>query len=267
MVPPRPSPPYRPSPFLMVSATAHLVALGGLAVRPHLWPFLVGAMVADHVGLALGGLLPRARLLGPNVTSMPAASAARGEVALTIDDGPFPDVTRAVLDVLDAHNARASFFCVGERVHKHPGIIAEAVDRGHKIENHTWSHPRKFFFLSPSALAHEIDKAQDAIRAVAGRQPEYFRAPAGIRSPWLEPILHRRGLRLASWTRRGFDTLTRSPSRVIGRLLTGLAPGHVLLVHDGPASTGTAGGHMILSVLPELLGGIERRGLKAVPLP
>jgi hypothetical protein len=54
---------------------------------------------------------------------------------------------------------------------------------------------------------------------------------------------------------------------VIGRLLNGLAPGHVLLLHDGSASTGTSGGHMILSVLPELLGEIERRGLKAVPLP
>jgi peptidoglycan/xylan/chitin deacetylase (PgdA/CDA1 family) len=224
-------------------------------------------MVADHAGIALGGLLPRASLWRPNVSSIPAASAARGEVALTIDDGPFPDVTPAVLDVLDSHNARVSFFCVGERVHEHPRIIAEAVDRGHKIENHTWSHPTGFFFLPPSRLAHEIDKAQDAIRAVAGRQPEYFRAPAGIRSPWLEPILHRRGLRLASWTRRGYDTATRSPSRVIGRLLTGLAPGHVLLLHDGPASTGTPGDHMILSVLPDLLGEIKRRGLKAVPLP
>ena len=267
MAPPGPSPRYRPSPFLRVSAMAHLVALGGLAVRPHLWPFLVGVMVADHVGLALGSLLPRARLLGPNVTSMPRSSAVRGEVALTIDDGPLPGVTPAVLDVLNSHNARASFFCVGERVHKYPQIISEAADRGHRIENHTWSHPNGFAFLPPSLLARQIDRAQDAIHTAAGRQPEYFRAPAGIRSPWLEPILHRRGLRLASWTRRGFDTVTRSPSRVIGRLLTGLAPGHVLLLHDGAASTGTASDHMILSVLPELLTEIDRRGLKAVPLP
>jgi peptidoglycan/xylan/chitin deacetylase (PgdA/CDA1 family) len=172
MAPPGPSPRYRPSPFLMASAMAHLVAMGGLAVRPHLWPFLVGVMVADHVGLALGGLLPRARLLGPNVSSMPTASTDRREVALTIDDGPLPDVTSAVLDMLDFHNARASFFCVGERVRKHPGIIAEAVDRGHRIENHTWSHPKRFFFLPPSQLAQQIDRAQDAICAVAGRQTE-----------------------------------------------------------------------------------------------
>jgi peptidoglycan/xylan/chitin deacetylase (PgdA/CDA1 family) len=209
MAPPGPSPRYRPSPFLMASAMAHLVALGGLAVRPHLWPFLVGVMVADHVGLALGGLLPRARLLGPNVSSMPATSTARGEVALTIDDGPFPDVTPAVLDVLDSHNARASFFCVGERVHKHPRIISEAVDRGHKIENHTWSHPRGSS-SSPSG-SRTRSKGSGCDSRGHWKATEYFRAPAGIRSPWLEPTLHRRG----SGSHRGpdGDTILRRGAR------------------------------------------------------
>jgi peptidoglycan/xylan/chitin deacetylase (PgdA/CDA1 family) len=261
------SPRYRPSAFLKASAIAHLAVIGGFVVRPDLWPFLAGVMFADQVGLALGGLLPRATLLGPNVSRMPRVSTARGEVALTIDDGPSPGVTPAVLDVLDSHNAQATFFCVGERVHQYPGITLDAANRGHRIENHTWSHPKGFAFLPPAVLAPQIDKAQDAIREITGRQPMYFRAPAGIRSPFLEPILCRRGLRLASWTRRGYDTMTKSPARVISRLVRGLAPGHVLLLHDGPADASKPTDHIILSVLPALLSEIDRRGLKAVSLP
>jgi hypothetical protein len=96
--------------------------------------------------------------------------------------------------------------------------------------------------------------------------PRFFRAPAGLRNPFLDPLLHRRGLRLASWTRRGFDTRQRDSSRVLAALCDDLAAGDILLLHDAHAARTTAGEPVILAVLPALLADIRARGLRPVTL-
>ncbi|HMS04910.1 MAG TPA: polysaccharide deacetylase family protein, partial [Burkholderiaceae bacterium] len=94
-----------------------------------------------------------------------------------------------------------------------------------------------------------------------------FRAIAGLRNPFLEPILCRQGLLLASWTRRGYDTAEREPERVLARLLDGLAAGDVLMLHDGHAARSASGQAIVLAVLPRLLAELRARGLRAVALP
>ena len=97
--------PWSPSPALKASAVLHAGAAIGTVAAPSLWPWAVGALVANHAAITVAGLLPRSTLLGPNMTRLPAAAQARREVALTIDDGPDPDVTPRVLDFLDAAEA------------------------------------------------------------------------------------------------------------------------------------------------------------------
>lgn len=250
----------------MSTAAIHLGAIAAVVARPHLWPFAAGAVVANHAVLATAGLWPRSSLLGPNWTHLPAAAAARGEISLTIDDGPDPDVTPHVLDVLEAYGTRATFFCIGDRVARHAAIAREIVRRGHALENHTQRHRNYFSLMGPRAIASEISRAQATIADVTGIAPRFFRAPAGLRNPLLDPALRRLGLQLASWTRRGFDTVNRDPDDVLRKLVRNLAAGDILLLHDGQAARTAAGPPVIDVVLPRLLDAFRKAGLTPVTL-
>ena len=205
-------------------------------------------------------------MLGPNLLRLPPAAALRREVSLTLDDGPDPEVTPAVLELLDRYGARASFFCIGERVRRYPDLCRDIVARGHSIENHTQHHSHWFSFLGMRGFEREIGAGQETITSIAGQRPVFFRAPAGLRNPLLEPVLARLGLRLAAWTRRGFDTVTQDSATVAHRLLRGLAATDILLLHDGNSARSTSGARVVLEVLPRVLEGMAARGLKSVTL-
>jgi peptidoglycan/xylan/chitin deacetylase (PgdA/CDA1 family) len=227
---------------------------------------MLGAVVANHLVLATAGLLPRSKLLGPNWTSLPDRVARRGAVAITIDDGPDPDVTPHVLDLLDEHRAKATFFCIGARVARYAELVRETARRGHTVENHTQHHLNYFSALGPGAIAEEIERAQDEIGTVTGQRPSFFRAPAGLRNPFLDPVLARLDLQLASWTRRGFDTLNRNTPRVLATLTRGLRGGDILLMHDGHAGRTPSGSRLILEVLPRLLAAMAAAKLTPITL-
>ncbi len=263
-----PRPPYRPPALLLGSLALHAAGALALAAAPRHWKTIAGLLIADHVALAAASLWPRGQLVGENLLRLPLRDNARNEIALTFDDGPDPDVTPRVLDQLDAAGARATFFCIGRRVEAHPEIAAEIVRRGHRIENHTHTHPNLFAFYLTPALRKEIEDAQRAIESATGHRPRLFRAPAGLRNPLLDWVLHRTGLRLVSWTRRGFDGVRgvdHDPAAVARRLLSGLAPRDILLLHDGSALR-EGGNPKVLEVLPRVLDALAARGLKSVPV-
>jgi peptidoglycan-N-acetylglucosamine deacetylase len=256
---------WRPSPAIRASVALHLGALGAVLVRPHWWPWALSAVVADHLLLAASGLWPRSHLLGPNWTHLPPG-AAPAAVAITIDDGPDPEVTPRVLDLLDEHHARATFFCIGACVDRHPALARTIVARGHEIGNHSYRHLMRFSLLGPHGIAREIAQAQEAIGAATGETARFFRAPAGLRNPFLEPALARANLQLASWTRRGFDTVSTSAGRVLGSLTRHLRDGDILLLHDGHAARTGSGAPVILEVLPPLLRTLAAAHLMPITL-
>jgi peptidoglycan/xylan/chitin deacetylase (PgdA/CDA1 family) len=257
---------WRPSPLIGASIGVHAAALGALLGRPATWPWAVGALIADHAVLTASGLWPRSRLLGPNLIRLPAAAALAGQVAITLDDGPDPEVTPRVLEVLAERGVRTTFFCIGARVRACADLAREATRRGHDLENHSERHLHGFSLLGPRALTAEIERAQDSIGAVTGRRPAFFRAPAGLRNPFLDPVLFRLGLKLTSWTHRGFDTVRAGADSVLGRLAGGLDGGDILLLHDGHSARTRAGVPVILEVLPRLLDAVAGAGLTAVTL-
>ncbi len=252
-----------PSTCMKVSALVHLAAIGALLVSPRVWPWSLGVLIANHLVLALGGLLPRSRLLGPNLTRMPQAGAS---VALTIDDGPDPQVTPAVLDLLARHGVRATFFCIGDRVARHPELAQRIVAEGHEIGNHSEHHRYVFSLFGPAAIRREIALGQASIKAACQAVPRYFRAPAGLRNPFLQPCLSDLGLQLASWTRRGYDTVNPDAEQVLQRLSRNLRGGDILLLHDGRAARTADGTPIILAVLPGLLGLLASQRLRCVTL-
>jgi peptidoglycan/xylan/chitin deacetylase (PgdA/CDA1 family) len=257
---------WRPSRLLVASAAVHLGAAAALIARPRTWPEVLGVLLANHVVLAAAGLWPRSRLLGPNWTRLPEGGNRAPGVAITIDDGPDPDITPAVLALLEGYGACATFFCIGERVLRYPDLAQEIVRRGHVIENHSQSHRHNFSLLGPGGMASEVSQAQESIFRVTGSSPQFFRAPAGLRNPFLDPVLVRLKLRLASWTRRGFDTVSADADAVFRRLANPLQPGDILLLHDGHAARTRHGQAVILDVLPRLLDALKARGLNSVTL-
>ena len=242
---------WKPTPLIAGTAALHAGALAAVVVQPAAWPWAAGGVVASHLALTAAGLWPRSALLGPNWTRLPAGAGRR--IALTIDDGPDPDVTPRVLDLLDRYDARATFFCIGDLARRHPQWIEAIVARGHAVENHSQRHRHTFSLSGPAALRREIAAAQQTLTEIAGTRPRFFRAPAGLRNPFLEPVLCELGLQLASWTRRGFDTREHDADTVTRRLLNGLAPQDILLVHDCHAARDARGEPVVLDVLPALL--------------
>ena len=258
--------PWHPTPLIHLPAAGHAGAAAMLVMRPEAWPEAVGTLVANHGVLTAAGLWPRSRLLGPNWTRLPPQAAARREIALTIDDGPDPAVTPRVLDLLDHHGARATFFLIGREARRHPLLAREIVRRGHAVENHSETHRKHFSLFGPRALAREVGAAQASLAEVCGQTPRFFRAPAGLRNPFPEPVLARHDLQLAAWTRRAFDTRNGDASAVAARLTRRLAAGDILLLHDGNAARTAHGAPVILDALPRVIAACAAAGLTPVTL-
>jgi peptidoglycan-N-acetylglucosamine deacetylase len=260
------APRWSPPPLLYASAAVHLGAAAAMLARPRVWPWALGAVVANHLALAAAGLWPRSQLLGPNWIRLPTPNGRAAGIAITIDDGPDPDVTPQVLSQLAEHRAHATFFCVGVRVERYPDLAREIVRCGHDVENHSQRHRHNFSVMGPGGMSAEISRAQDSILRVTGSCPRFFRAPAGLRNPFLDPVLTRLQLRLASWTRRGFDTVNPNADAVYRRLANPLQDGDILLLHDGNAARSRSGKPVIMEVLPRLLDAMAAKQLRPVTL-
>ena len=237
-----------------------------LLVLPMHWRWVLAAIFVNHMVLMLVGLSPRSHGMGSNWTQLPAAAAARHEIALTIDDGPDPVVTPQVLEVLERYGVRATFFVIGARAERYPELCREIVRRGHAIEDHSQRHRHNFALLGLKGITQELQAAQVTLTGLTGKRPRFFRAPAGFRNPFLDPVLTRLGLQLVSWSVRGFDTRVSNADKVTNTLVAGLRPGAILLLHDGNAARTRAGTPVILDVLPALLDAAVADNLRFVTL-
>ncbi|MFN0038735.1 MAG: polysaccharide deacetylase family protein [Burkholderiales bacterium] len=255
---------WQPSMAIKLSVAFHAALFLVLLVQPAAWTGIASLAIANHVVLGLIGMWPRSRWLGRNLLRLPDDAVRRKEIALTFDDGPDPLVTPRVLDLLDRHGAKASFFVVGEKALAHPELVREIVRRGHSVENHSHRHSNFFGFFGWSALRQEIETAQSAIEDIIRRRPVFFRSPMGIRNPILDPVIATLGMQYITWTRRGFDTVTPNANKVLARLTRGLGAGDILLMHDRSCGTREP---VVLLVLPVLLERIRLLGLHSVSLP
>jgi peptidoglycan/xylan/chitin deacetylase (PgdA/CDA1 family) len=181
-------------------------------------------------------------------------------IALTFDDGPTPDVTPRILDVLRDKGVRATFFFVGSRVETNPELVRLVRNEGHVIGNHTYSHPLLFCFLTPGQLRYELNRGQDAIRQATGETPTIFRSPVGLRHPLLAPALVRTGLAFVLWSIRAYDTRPHTVESLRQRILDRARPGAIVLLHDRAGR----GSSVMLEVLPGLIDELRARGYRLV---
>ncbi len=233
------------------------------------WEFGLPAMLASHLPLMWGVLRPQSRLYSPVLNRLPTTERV---VWLTIDDGPSDD-TLALLELLDAHHARATFFVVGERAQAWPQLVREIVRRGHALGNHSATHPTGWFWALPPRQMHaQIARAQAILEQITGTRPRWFRAVVGLANPFVSAPLREFGLARVAWSARGFDGIVGDPSRVVARVERQLRPGAIVLMHEGaPHGRNIEGMAMLLRrldalgyrcVLPEAL---EARKLPEAP--
>ncbi|MFL6664437.1 MAG: polysaccharide deacetylase family protein [Rhizobacter sp.] len=258
--------PWRPPALIQASVAHHAAAAAALVAMPGQWPWIAGSLALNHAVLTAAGLWPRSTCLGQNMLRLPPSAARLRQISITLDDGPDPEVTPAVLDLLDVHGAKATFFCIAGRARQHAALCREIVRRGHSVQNHSRDHSHNFSLLGPTGLRREIGAAQQILTEITGQAPRFFRAPAGLRNPLLAPVLHRLGLTLVSWSRRGYDTVQRHPAKVLARLTAGLRPGAILVLHDGNAARSADRRPVVLEVLPALLRECEAQGLRPATL-
>jgi peptidoglycan/xylan/chitin deacetylase (PgdA/CDA1 family) len=194
------------------------------------WHWGLPVMLFSHAPLVWGTLMPNSRVFSPVLCRLPTREK---QVWLTIDDGPSAD-TAAMLDLLDRHRARATFFVVGERAARHPELVREIARRGHTIGNHSQTHPQAWFWaLGPRQMREQIARNQATLEAITGTRPRWFRAVVGMANPFASAPLREHGLSRVAWSARGFDALAADPQSVVTRIERGLAPGAIVLLHEG----------------------------------
>ena len=179
--------------FLLLTVVAHLSLFGILAGKPGLTAAILVGYACYHALIAWAIMNPRSRLFGPNRSHLETPEPV---VSLTFDDGPHPDVTPRLLDLLRERGVRGTFFLIGREVERYPELVRRIVAEGHVLGNHTATHSSMFWAHSRVRLRHEIEAAQRAIEAAAGVRCRLFRAPVGLKNPWLSPELRRSGLEL-----------------------------------------------------------------------
>lgn len=250
-------------------AVFYASTLGGIlvAVRsvlkgpPPLW-------VAVSLSLAYGALLLagvfvlRLRMFADAVVAGPPG--ARG-ITLTFDDGPHPVHTRRVLDTLDAHGKKATFFVIGRKAERHPEVLREIIRRGHEIGVHGFAHDRLFSLRGARRVRRDLERAIHTVEQITGARPALFRPPIGHTNPTIARVAEQLGLVVVGWTVAGYDGLAGADSRrVAARIARALDDGAIVLLHDAAErdDADPAGPRALELVLAEA----KDRHLRVVPL-
>jgi peptidoglycan/xylan/chitin deacetylase (PgdA/CDA1 family) len=186
-------------------------------------------------------------------------------IAVTFDDGPDPNVTPAVLDILRQRGVKATFFMVGSHAEDHWELARRVVEEGHEVGNHTYSH-RNLVSLGRAGTCAEFLRAQEALKAVTGVEPRLFRPPRGLYNRYILELAREHRVTVALWTRSSRDWLELRPDEMVRGLLQNVRGGDVLLFHDGGNLIRTTGGwrQNVVEGLPVLLDELDARGFKFV---
>ena len=186
---------------------------------------------------------------------------AGNEVFLTFDDGPVPEMTPEILELLRTNNVPATFFCVGDNVRKHPGILKEVVGEGHAVGNHTFHHISGWS-VSSDSYCEEV-AACDSILGDNGIQTSLFRPPYGKISKSQARRLLKDGRKIIMW-----DVLTAdfdrslSWSQCLERTTKHIRPGSIIVLHDNPKAR-----ERTIALLPRLIEYIKAENLKCSLIP
>lgn len=183
-------------------------------------------------------------------------------VALTFDDGPNPGSTPHYLDALARIGVRATFFLLGSKLQRHPGLGRRIVGEGHEVAVHGWTH-EPHLLRTPWDVALDIKRAYDAVCETVDRRPQYWRPPHGIVTGTGLCAATALGMKPMLWTADGEDWLaTSTPESITGRIMGALHRGGVVLLHDSHDHVATDTSDSALAAVPMLVTACRDRGLE-----
>ena len=251
-----------PARLLLYVGTAGALSLLGRSLIFGPVPLLVAAVAfAAYAALILSGVFfLRLGMFVDVIWRGP--KEARG-VALTFDDGPSPETTPRVLDLLEEAGCKATFFVIGRKAAAHPELVRAIAARGHAIGVHGFAHDRLFSLRSPETVRDDLDEAIAAIEAITGERPTLFRPPIGHTSPRIAKALEWFDLTVIGWSARGLDGNPHARAeKVAERIVPKLRDGAIVLLHDAaerddfePAT---------VKALPRILAAMQRLDLEGV---
>ena len=181
-----------------------------------------------------------------------------GTLTITFDDGPHPEHTPTILNILNQYNAPATFFMIGKNVDAHPAIAKQVVDAGHEIGNHSYSHRNTHGVLSTKKVAEEIAQCNGAIYKATGVHAHYYRPPFGVTNPNIAKAVSHSNMQAIGWDIRSLDTTTNDADALLKRITDRIENGSILLLHDTQAVT--------IAVLPRLLDYCKQNNISIVSL-
>ena len=191
-------------------------------------------------------------------------TASGGGYALTFDDGPHPQGTPAMLEILAREGARATFFLVGEQVQRDPALAREIVAAGHRVGLHCHRH-RNLLRLTPPQVREDIARAQALIEDATGAGTECYRPPYGVLNASALRLARARGWRTLLWSHWGRDWEARAtPDSILALCTTGAGAGAVLLLHDADDYAAPGSWRRTAAALPRIIDALAQRGLHAV---
>jgi peptidoglycan/xylan/chitin deacetylase (PgdA/CDA1 family) len=244
--------------LLLAATLAGIVVIFWFTRGAARWWWLTFLCTSSGLCLGLGVSFPQWQLFG---RSLCRAITSKKIVALTFDDGPDPENTPALLELLAERNIRATFFCIGRRVAGQTALVQRMAAEGHEVENHTFQHSPVTNLFSVARLREELTLAQAEIQRATGRAPGFFRPPAGLTNPRVFRVTGELGLKIAGYTARGLDRRADTPEKIAGRLLAKLQPGVIFLLHDCGVP-----GKRLLNVTRLVLDQLQAAGYRCVRL-
>jgi peptidoglycan-N-acetylglucosamine deacetylase len=218
------------------------------------------AVAIPHAGPALAPIVPA---VGARLPVVLREEGVEG-VALTFDDGPHPQGTPAVLEILrEAGDQKATFFLAGEQVEQRPSLAAEIVAAGHRVELHCHRH-RNQLRLTPRSLLDDAERGRAAIEDATGQAIADYRPPYGIFSGAGLRAIRSRGWRPVLWSKWGRDwTRSATAESITRKATTGIRPGDIVLLHDADFYSARNSWERTASALPRILDELTTRGLKS----
>ena len=178
-------------------------------------------------------------------------------IALSFDDGP-AELTNTVLDILKANQAEAAFFLIGKKIPGNDALLKRMVQEGHIIGNHSFSHHPLFDLFGSGKMLNDMTAMNQLVKNITGLTPRFFRPPYGVTNPNLKKAVMSGGFISIGWSIRSYDTVIKNPHRLLSKILSGLKPGAILLLHDTSETT--------VAILPELLKAIQQKGFQIIRL-
>ncbi len=225
---------------------------------------MIKLLAAAAGGAALGAFgwgvyYPNSQLFGRTI-----GHGSQG-VYLTLDDGPNPAATEAILDTLAAEQVPAAFFMVGDHVRRFPATARRVAEAGHEIGNHT-THHVKLHRLGPARIRAELAEAHAIITDTTGCRPRTFRAPHGYRSPFVAPAVRALGYSAFGWSFGVWDSDRPPAEEIRRRVRAKLAQGSILLLHDGDGYDPTGDRLRTAEALPGIIRDARAAGYEFRPL-